>query len=215
MSMINSVSPTNNLSQTSSLCLVNSSIHSWVQANARVLDLGCGDGTLLAELQQDLNIRGYGLEIDAEAINQCVLKGVNVVEQDLNKGLANFDDNSFDTVIMTQALQAMRYPHLVLDEMLRIGSECIITFPNFGHWKARAYLTLRGRMPVTKELTYQWYDTPNIHFFTYRDFEVLCRQRNINVLRKQFVGEHFLDRQLKDLWPNLFAETVVYHLSKS
>jgi methionine biosynthesis protein MetW len=186
-----------------------------VQANARVLDLGCGDGTLLAELQQDLNIRGYGLEIDAEAINQCVLKGVNVVEQDLNKGLANFDDNSFDTVIMTQALQAMRYPHLVLDEMLRIGSECIITFPNFGHWKARAYLTLRGRMPVTKELTYQWYDTPNIHFFTYRDFEVLCRQRNINVLRKQFVGEHFLDRQLKDLWPNLFAETVVYHLSKS
>jgi methionine biosynthesis protein MetW len=194
--------------------LINSPVRNWVNANSRVLDLGCGDGTLLAELQQSLKVRGYGLEIDPTSINQCVAKGVNVVEQDLNKGLENFADNSFDTVIMTQALQAMRYPHLVLDEMLRIGSECIITFPNFGHWKARAYLTLRGRMPVTKQLTYQWYDTPNIHFFTYSDFETLCRERDIKVLHKQFVGEHFPDRQLKNVWPNLFAETAVYHLSK-
>jgi methionine biosynthesis protein MetW len=202
------------MNQVESTRQINDSIHSWVKPNSRVLDLGCGDGALLAQLEQDLNIRGYGLEIDAESINQCVAKGVNVIEQDLNKGMANFADDSFDTVIMTQALQAMRFPHLVLDEMLRIGTQCVITFPNFGHWKARAYLTLRGRMPVTKQLTYQWYDTPNIHFFTYCDFEALCRERNIKILRKQFVGEHFLDRQLKNLWPNLFAETAVYHLSK-
>jgi len=189
-------------------------INSWIKTNSRVLDLGCGDGSLLASLTDELNISGYGLEIDPESINQCVEKGVNVIEQDLNKSLTNFPDNSFDTVIMTQALQAMRYPHLVLDEMLRIGSQCVITFPNFGHWRARAYLTLHGRMPVTKQLSYQWYDTPNIHFFTYSDFEALCRERNINVLRKQFIGEHFPDRQLKNLWPNLFAETAVYHLSK-
>jgi methionine biosynthesis protein MetW len=189
-------------------------ISSWIKTNSRVLDLGCGDGSLLAELKKQRNISGYGLEIDPDSINQCVAKGVNVIEQDLNKSLENFPDNSFDTVVMTQALQAMRYPHLVLDEMLRIGSQCIITFPNFGHWRARAYLTLRGRMPVTKQLAYQWYDTPNIHFFTYSDFEALCRERNISVLRKQFIGEHFLDRLLKNLWPNLFAETAVYHLSK-
>jgi methionine biosynthesis protein MetW len=189
-------------------------INSWIKTNSRVLDLGCGDGSLLASLTKELNISGYGLEIDPESINQCVAKGVNVIEQDLNNSLENFPDNSFDTVIMTQALQAMRYPHLVLDEMLRIGSQCVITFPNFGHWRARAYLTLRGRMPVTKQLAYQWYDTPNIHFFTYSDFEALCRERNISVLRKQFIGEHFPDRQLKNLWPNLFAETAVYHLSK-
>jgi methionine biosynthesis protein MetW len=189
-------------------------INSWIKTNSRVLDLGCGDGSLLASLTKELNISGYGLEIDPESINQCVAKGVNVIEQDLNNSLQNFPDNSFDTVIMTQALQAMRYPHLVLDEMLRIGSQCVITFPNFGHWRARAYLTLRGRMPVTKQLAYQWYDTPNIHFFTYSDFEALCRERNISVLRKQFIGEHFPDRQLKNLWPNLFAQTAVYHLSK-
>jgi methionine biosynthesis protein MetW len=189
-------------------------INGWIKPNSRVLDLGCGDGSLLASLIKELNISGYGLEIDPESINQCVAKGVNVIEQDLNNSLENFPDNSFDTVIMTQALQAMRYPHLVLDEMLRIGSQCVITFPNFGHWRARAYLTLRGRMPVTKQLAYQWYDTPNIHFFTYSDFEALCRERNISVLRKQFIGEHFPDRQLKNLWPNLFAETAVYHLSK-
>ena len=189
-------------------------INSWIKTNSRVLDLGCGDGSLLASLTKELNISGYGLEIDPESINQCVAKGVNVIEQDLNNSLENFPDNSFDTVIMTQALQAMRYPHLVLDEMLRIGSQCVITFPNFGHWRARAYLCLRGRMPVTKQLTYQWYDTPNIHFFTYSDFEALCRERNISVLRKQFIGERFPDRQLKNLWPNLFAETAVYHLSR-
>ena len=189
-------------------------IHDWITPSTRVLDLGCGDGALLLSLQQKHNILGYGLEVDPQAINQCIARGVNVIEQDLNKGLTNFADGSFDTVVMTQALQAMRLPHLVLDEMLRIGRECIITFPNFGSWRTRAYLAFRGRMPVTKQLAYEWYDTPNIHFFTYSDFEALCSERNINVLHRKFIAEQFPDNLLKSLWPNLFTETAVYHLSR-
>lgn len=189
-------------------------ISDWIAPNTRVLDLGCGDGALLHSLEQQYNVLGYGLEVDPEAINRCIARGVNVIEQDLNKGLSNFADGSFDTVVMTQALQAMRFPHLVLDEMLRIGRDCIITFPNFGYWRTRAYLNFRGRMPVTKQLAYQWYDTPNIHFFTYADFEALCVERNINILQRQCIAEHFPDTKLKSLWPNLFTQTAVYHLSR-
>ena len=189
-------------------------ISDWIAPNTRVLDLGCGDGALLHSLEQQHNVLGYGLEVDPEAIDRCIARGVNVIEQDLNKGLSNFADGSFDTVVMTQALQAMRFPHLVLDEMLRIGRDCIITFPNFGYWRTRAYLNFRGRMPVTKQLAYQWYDTPNIHFFTYADFEALCVERKINILQRQCIAEHFPDTKLKSLWPNLFTQTAVYHLSR-
>ena len=189
-------------------------ISDWIAPNTRVLDLGCGHGALLHSLEQQYNVLGYGLEVDPEAIDRCIARGVNVIEQDLNKGLSNFADGSFDTVVMTQALQAMRFPHLVLDEMLRIGRDCIITFPNFGYWRTRAYLNFRGRMPVTKQLAYQWYDTPNIHFFTYADFEALCVERNINILQRQCIAEHFPDTKLKSLWPNLFTQTAVYHLSR-
>lgn len=189
-------------------------IRDWITPNTKVLDLGCGDGALLHSLQQQRHVLGYGLEVDPEAIDQCIAKGVNVIEQDLNKGLTNFADGSFDTVVMTQALQAMRFPHLVLDEMLRIGRDCIVTFPNFGYWRTRAYLNFRGRMPVTKQLAYQWYDTPNIHFFTYADFETLCVERDITILQRQCIAEHFPDTKLKSLWPNLFTQTAVYHLSR-
>ena len=125
-------------------------IQNWVSPESRVLDLGCGDGALLKLLMENKKVLGYGLEIDAEQITECIRKGVNVIEQDLNSGLSNFKNNSFDTVIMTQALQAMHRPDLVLDEMLRVGKECIVTFPNFANWHARLYLVVRGRMPVTK-----------------------------------------------------------------
>ncbi|MBT4213876.1 methionine biosynthesis protein MetW [Porticoccaceae bacterium] len=192
----------------------NGFIGDWIKENSRVLDLGCGDGSLLEILSNKNQVRGYGLEIDPDSISQCIGRGVNVIEQDLNEGLENFADASFDTVVMMQTLQALRYPHLVLDEMLRIGKQCIVTFPNFGHWRTRADLVFSGRMPVTKRLSYQWYDTPNIHFFTYKDFEALCVERNINIVNRNFVGGRASDLGLDSIWPNLFAHTAVYRLSK-
>ncbi len=188
-------------------------IQHWIKQDSRILDLGCGDGTLLKFLIDTKQVQGYGLEIDAAQINTCIDKGLNVIEQNLDRGLGNFADKSFDTVLMTQALQTLHFPHLVLDEMLRVGKECIVTFPNFGHWKARFYLAMRGRMPVSDLLPYEWYNTPNIHFCTFKDFEVLCRERNIKVINRQVVNEQS-GQLLKDFMPNLFGETAIYHLSK-
>ncbi len=189
-------------------------IQRWIMAETRILDLACGDGTLLKNLKKHHGVEGYGLEIDPEKITAAIANGINVIETNLDKGLSQFPDNSFDTVVMTQALQAMRYPHLVLDEMLRIGKKCIVTFPNFGNWRARTSLFIHGRMPVTKQLTYQWYDTPNIHFCTVNDFEALCAEKNIRLIHREFVAERIPDRQLKGIWPNLFSDTAIYLLSK-
>lgn len=188
-------------------------IQHWIQQGSRILDLGCGDGTLLKFLIDTKQVQGYGLEIDAAQINTCIDKGLNVIEQNLDRGLGNFADKSFDTVLMTQALQTLHFPHLVLDEMLRVGKECIVTFPNFGHWKARFHLATQGRMPVSDLLPYEWYNTPNIHFCTFKDFEVLCRERSIKVIHRQVVNEQS-GQTLKDFMPNLFGETAIYHLSK-
>lgn len=189
-------------------------LENWIARGSRILDLGCGDGTLLKYLRDHKDASGYGLEIDPDQINACIDKGLNVIEQDLDQGLANFADDSFDTVIMAQAIQTMHYPHKVLDEMLRVGKECIVTFPNFGHWRARWHLAVQGRMPVSDLLPYEWYNTPNIHFCTFRDFEVLCREKNITVLHRQVVNEQSLN-WFKDLSPNLFGETAIYHLCKA
>ncbi len=188
-------------------------VMNWIAPRSRVLDLGCGDGSLLRKLADTRQVEGYGLEIDPQQIAACIARGVNVIQQDLDRGLGNFADNSFDTVVMTQAIQTMHFPHRVLAEMLRVGRECIVTFPNFGHWKARWHLSLRGRMPVSDLLPYEWYDTPNIHFCTFRDFEVLCRGLDLNVLHRQVVAERRVGRLLKDWHPNLFGETAIYHLA--
>ena len=121
----------------------------WIQPQARVLDLGCGDGALLDDLVNEKNISGLGIEIDADNITGCIGKGLSVIEQDIDNGLSNFSDNSFDTVLLTQTLQAVRRPDFVLEEMLRVGKECIITFPNFGHWRCRLKLAASGKMPVS------------------------------------------------------------------
>ncbi len=189
-------------------------IQAWIKPGSRVLDLGCGDGTLLHNLCSNKQVSGYGLEIDPKQITTCISKGLNVIDQNLNQGLDNFADKSFDTVVMTHALQTMHAPHQVLEDMLRVGEECIVTFPNFGHWKARWHLCAKGRMPVSDLLPYQWYDTPNIHFCTFRDFEVLCHQLNIDIVHRQVVAERPLSRLLKDVRPNLFGETAIYHLRK-
>jgi methionine biosynthesis protein MetW len=190
-------------------------IQNWIEPGARVLDLGCGDGTLLEALRDHKNVDGLGVEIEADDITRCIARGINVVEQDLNASLGNFKTGSFDVVVMTLALQALRYPHRVLDEMLRIGREGIVTFPNFGHWRCRWYLGSRGRMPVSEFLPYTWYDTPNIHFCTVDDFEALCREKNIRIVDRAVVGaDHSNQGVLARLWPNLFGVTAVYHISR-
>lgn len=189
-------------------------IDQWIQPNSRVLDLGCGDGTLLRHLADHKNVRGYGLEISPEGIEACVAKGVNVIEQNLDQGLRNFEDNSFDTVIMSQTLQTMRYPKTTLAEMTRVGRECVVTIPNFGHWRARLQLLFRGRMPVSDLLPYEWYDTPNIHFCTFRDFEILCRDMHLQVVEKAVVTEKSLGKRISQLHPNLFGETGIFRVRK-
>lgn len=188
-------------------------LQQWVPVGGRVLDLGCGNGILLESLNSNRQVEGYGLEIDPEQITACIGRGVNVIEKDINEGLGNFQNKSFDTVVMTYSLQVLRRPDRVVDEMLRVGKECIVTFPNFGNIRTRIFLMLRGRMPVTKQLPYQWYDTPNIHFCTVRDFEDLCKEKGIKVLHRQTVTQRNPDQYLSDIWPNLFAETAIYHLS--
>ncbi len=189
-------------------------IQQWITPGSRVLDLGCGDGSLLQRLHETHQIEGYGLEYDHDQITACIARGVNVIETDINKGLANFDDDSFDTVVMTNSLQALQRPDRTVEEILRIGKECVVTFPNFGNIRSRAFISFHGRMPVTRQLKYQWYDTPNIHFCTVRDFEALCRERNFRILDRLVVAEHSPERQLMRFWPNLFGETAIYHLSK-
>jgi methionine biosynthesis protein MetW len=193
------------------MSLDHSLIEQWIKPKSRVLDLGCGDGTLLAELRDKKKIEGLGIEIDEKGFLGCIQRGINVVQQDLDQGLKNFSNHSFDMVVMAQALQTLTYPHLVIDEMLRVGRECIVTFPNFGHWYGRLYLNLTGRMPVSKYLPYTWYDTPNIHLCTVADFDAFCAERNIRILRREFIGNH---KGLTDFWPNLFAVSAVYHITR-
>lgn len=187
----------------------------WVAEERRVLDLGCGDGTLLRQLMDERKATGYGIEINPERINACIAKGVNVLEKDLDKDLCSFSDNSFDTVLLTQTLQAVRKPDVLLDELLRIGSEGIVTFPNFGIWKARVGLAVGGKMPVSKELPHEWYDTPNIHFCTVKDFETLCEDKGITVLDRYFLNNTNKASWLSRTAPNLFAMTAFYRITKS
>ncbi len=188
-------------------------IDRWVAPKTRILDLGCGDGTLLKHLSDTKNVHGYGVDINAENIIRCVENDVNVIEQDIDAGLANFDDQSFDTVIMSQAIQTMQYPDKALKEMLRVGKECIVTFPNFGHWRARLHLFINGRMPVSDILPYEWYNTPNIHFCTFLDFEVLCKALGIRVLNREVAASRSVGTFFQHKHPNLFGETAIYRVS--
>ena len=188
-------------------------IQDWIPAGSRVLDLGCGNGDLLSSLRDTKQVSGYGLEIDPDNIALCIERGVNVIEQDLDKGLGNFASDSFDVVVMTQALQAVEHPDQILQEMLRVGRQCIITFPNFGHWRCRWYLASRGRMPVSEFLPYTWYNTPNIHFCTFRDFEALCQEQQIRVLDRLAVDHQHRNSLGSRLWPNLLGEIGIYRVS--
>ena len=189
-------------------------IQSWISPESQVLDLGCGQGDLLAFLQQHKKCRGYGLEINPDSIVSCIEKGVNVIEHDLNDGLDNFKDQNVDTVVMTQALQAVSRPDVLLEEMLRVGKEAIITFPNFGYWRTRLYLLSKGKMPMSKTLPYNWYDTPNIHMCTFRDFEKLCREKGLKVVDRTVVDSNHQEHLSITLWPNLLGEIAIYRVTK-
>ena len=186
-------------------------IASWIAPGSRVLDLGCGDGALLAHLKLERNVTSYGLEIDPENILRCIASGV--IQSDLDRGLLDFDDNSFDYVVMTETLQAVRFPNRLLREMLRVGREGIVTFPNFGHWKCRLQV-LAGRMPVTRHLPHTWYNTPNIHMCTVRDFEALCAEEHIEILQHEAVDSAHRSALAMRLLPNLFSEVGLYRFRR-
>jgi methionine biosynthesis protein MetW len=189
-------------------------ISGWIPEHTRVLDLGCDDGALLKDLQRK-NITGYGLEIDNRRFAQCIKSDVNVIQADLNDGLPQFADQSFDFVILSQTLQAIKRPDFLIDEILRVGKQAIIAFPNFGHWQCRLQLALGGHMPVSKTLPNPWYDTANIHLCTIQDFEQLCAEKTIRILNRCIVDHEHQDTLAIKLAPNLFGQMAIYQITKT
>jgi methionine biosynthesis protein MetW len=186
-----------------------------ITEGSRVLDIGCGDGSLLALLEKTRKVRGRGIELSQRGVNECVARGLSVVQGDADADLADYPDNGFDFIILSQTLQATHRPRHVLEEMLRIGSKAVVSFPNFGHWRVRTLLGLTGRMPVTRALPVPWYETPNIHFCTIRDFVELCHEIDAVVERSMTInrsGTHLaMDAPLWFL--NLFGQQAVFLLS--
>ena len=185
-------------------------IAKWIKQNTRVLDLGCGDGALLSNLQKEQNVYGYGIEIDGDNIIKCLEVGVNVIQTDLDAGLSQFENNTFDYVIMTQTLQAIYYPEKLLIEMTRVGQEAIVTFPNMAHWKCRLQMALGGHMPKAKTVPYEWYNTPNIHLCSLDDFENLCMKNNIEILERATVDHAHQISLGMNIFPNLLGEIAIY-----
>ncbi len=190
-------------------------IESLIVENSRILDIGCGEGGLISQLEKNINAKTYGIEVNSELARKAIAEGLNVIEGNAEKDLDQYSNNSFDYVILSQTLQAMLKPKDVLLELLRIGSKAIVSFPNFGHWRIRLQLLFTGKMPMTKGLPYHWYETPNIHFFTIKDFENLCKELNI-VIEKSIgltsSGKQFsISKKLSN--ENLFTSEAIFLLS--
>ena len=182
----------------------------WIHQGSSVLDLGCGDGELLDLLVKERHVKAQGIEIDEQAIYQCVAKGLSVFHEDIDHGLSDYADQSFDYVILNQSFQQVKSADLVLKEALRVGREVIAGFPNFAHYQARLQIFFKGKTPVTPSLPYEWHDTPNLHFLSISDFIEYCHQRHIKLEKAAFVGKK---RRIK-IFPNLFALTGIFLISK-
>jgi len=190
-------------------------ISDWIEPNSKVMDLGCGNGKLLRHLQQTKNTTGYGLELNPNLIEKCIDNGVNVIQTNLDQGLSHFDSNSFDYVILSLTLQAMRKPKRLLEEMLRVGRQGIVTFPNFAYWRNRLQIAFNGKMPVSEELPYKWYDTPNIHLCTIRDFSRLCAELGFHIDASVAVHSNGKTNIGLQLSPNFFGEIALCRFSKA
>ena len=185
-------------------------IAGWVTLGSSVLDLGCGDGGLLRYLRESRRVTGYGVEIDDEGVAACVKNGVNVIQSDLERGLSDFESRSFDYVILSQTLQAVKNSERIVRDMLRVGREGIVTFPNFGYWVNRLQV-MRGHMPVSDNLPFQWFETPNVHLCTITDFEDFCRAHGVRILERTVIT----DGRKVALLPNLRGALAVYRFQKA
>ena len=184
-------------------------IADWIHPNARVLDLGCGDGSLLRYLMETRNIHGYGVEINDENILTCLKNGVNVIQMDLEAGLSGFEAHSFDFVVLSQTLQAVKNIDFLMQEMLRVGRQGIVPFPNFGYISHRRQI-LGGRMPVSERLPYEWHNTPNIHLCTLKDFEEFCIDQKVHILERRVMR----DGNMVAFLPNLLGNLAIYRFEQ-
>lgn len=194
------------------------SIAEYVDESSRVLDIGCGDGTLLEFLKKEKRARVHGMDLNSDRVSKAVSRGLSVVQGDADLDLVHYPDQAFDTVIMALSLQAMKRPKEVLDEALRVGKQVIIVIPNFGHIRNRLYLTFKGRMPVTKTLSYEWYETPNIHFCTVKDFMALAQTLKAGIKKRRYITTSGKAKSFSGsgcLSANLFGEYGVFCLSRS
>lgn len=185
-------------------------IRNWVPHQSHVLDLGCGDGALLQALVEEKQCTGYGVEIDTEALITAMARGINLIQADLEEGLRRFEDGQFDTVILSQTLQAVRNTEAILQEMSRVGREVIVSFPNFAYWPNRLQISLLGRMPVSERMPYAWYNTPNIHWCTLNDFEALCQKNGLTIRERALMCAGKTIR----FWPNMRASLAFYRVGR-
>jgi len=181
---------------------------------ARVLDLGCGDGELLSALKKLRQIKGYGIEIEFNNVLTCIQKGLSIYQGNLDEGLSGIPDQSYDFVILSQTLQEVLKPQLVIEEMLRVGKKAIVTFPNFGHWRLRSHLLFSGKTPKTNTLPYYWYNTPNIRFLTIKDFISFCKTHEINIVENIPLYENTWAHFIPRIFANLFAEKGMFVIEK-